>query len=115
MLADAQQFVSAHHTEFLILKFAKCFNLLNVLKQCQQTLGHWQYQPAGQENTNTLAVGHFGGTVLTIFNENDVANLHLLPGQFPGCIRYKELYNKKREREVAYDPNYDGVQYFGKF
>ena len=59
MLRDAKAFVENKKTEFLILKFAKCFNLENVIQSCETELGNTQYKSDSPVDLNEGLDGAF--------------------------------------------------------
>jgi hypothetical protein len=118
MLDDAKRFVQGHPNEFLILKFSKSYNLINVLDSCRNVLGAFQYKPGVEVNLNMMTVSALKGKVITIFSESDLRKLHLqggIKGDYGGCYPYRELYDKKTESCKVYAKFYNGLQYFGKF
>jgi hypothetical protein len=123
MLQQAQAFVSnaAYATEFLILKFSKCYNLEQIIESCLQNLGAKWYAPGALTNLNTQQVNALAGRVITLFSEKELGKVSLTkfpraPGQqYAGCLTFRELYDKKANTTKVYQPNYHGLQYFGKF
>ena len=54
ILGDASKFVSENGTEFLILKFDKCHNWLQIAEACIAVLGNTLYKEGGNLNNKTL-------------------------------------------------------------
>jgi hypothetical protein len=117
MLDQAKGFVEKYDTEFLILKFSKCFNWRNVAETCIARLGDVHYKAGG--NLNNKTVGQLAGKVITVFDEE--ARKHLTPliaeqkGHPHGILFIRALYDKDSGRSKVYDPGAWGIQYFGKF
>ena len=97
MLTQAKGFVDTHPTEFLIMKFSKCFNLQNVLDKCLEVLKGSQFQTDWTCNLNTQPVSTLAGHVITLFDEKALASLKLdySSGRYFGCFTFKEIYDKK--------------------
>jgi hypothetical protein len=117
MLAQARAFVVANATEFLILKFSKCKNWSAIADACVTQLGTEHYTGAG--NINTCTVGSLAGKVITVFDESAGPELAPVIAAFngqPHGIRFvRTLYDNDSGTSRAYDPNFSGIQYFGKF
>lgn len=117
MLDQAKAFVETNGSEFLILKFSKCFNWRNVAEACIARLGTAQYKDGG--NLNNKYVRQLAGKVITVFDEE--ARKELTPlivaqqGHPHGIMFIKALFDKKSGKSKVYDPGYYGIQYFGKF
>lgn len=118
MLDQAKSFVRTHRTEFLILKFSKCYNLANVVAKCIEVLGDYQLMPKQIPcNLNIQKVKYLAGHVITLFDAKELTKLALPQGPDSparGCLTYRELWEKKKAPKV-YMRDYNGLQYFGKF
>ena len=117
MLQQARAFVANNPTEFLILKFSKCYNWPDIARTCVQHLAGQHYTGAG--NLNNKTVQDLAGTVITIFDEAArpklapfVNSLAPLPH---GILFFRALFDKETGISSGYDPNFWGLQYFGKF
>ncbi|OOG63864.1 hypothetical protein B0E46_07920 [Rhodanobacter sp. B04] len=117
MLDDARTFVTTNPTEFLILKFSKCANWASIANACITRLGPAHYTDAG--NLNNKTVRQLSGRVITVFDES--ARPKLIPvitaqgGRPHGILFIKALYDSDSGTSKTYDPNFWGIQYFGKF
>jgi hypothetical protein len=118
MLNQANAFVQAHPTEFLILKFSKCFNWPDIARTCFTHLqGQSWYTQYG--NLNNRTVQELSGHVITVFAEkarkeiNPIVASHT--GQAHGILYFRELYDADTGTSKTYDPAFSGMQYFGKF
>jgi hypothetical protein len=117
MLTQARAFVQANPTEFLILKFSKCYNWADIARTCITHLnGPQWYTQWG--NLNNRTVQELSGHVITVFSEsareeiNPVVSSHL---GSTGILYFRELYDADSGTSKAYDPAFSGMQYFGKF
>lgn len=112
MLGEARDFVAApERNEFLILKFDKCSNWGLIAEACVSVLGDSIYKDTGNLNTKTLQ--ELGRSVIVVFTS---AGLKAVQRQFPsgsGIHGIQNLFSKDGDG-AAYDPDYDGIQYFGK-
>lgn len=117
MLTQAKNFVAAYPSEFLILKFSKCFNLEGVIDSCLTILGDKQFNPRAKVNLNMMLVKSLRGKVITLFAESDLRKLNLnnTDHRYSGLIPFRELYDKETGGVAGYDRWYNGMQYFGKF
>ena len=116
MLNDAKKFVTQNNTEFLILKFSKSANWSSIAETCIQILGNDQYKGGG--NLNDKRVQDLAGKVVTVFDESARDKLAALIRQQVGghgIMFIRALYDSETGRSSAYDQNYWGIQYFGKF
>lgn len=117
MLDQARAFVAANASEFLILKFSKCANWPSIAEACVARLGGYHYTGGG--NLNNKTVGQLAGKVITVFDESARKELAGVitaqKGQPHGIMFINALYDSKTGVSKAYDPNYWGIQYFGKF
>lgn len=119
ILIQARQFVRDNPSEFLILKFSKCFNWPDIAEHCRQLLQGNRYTGGGNLNNKTVA--QLAGNVITIFDESSrrvlgsyVRSIEMF-GEPHGIMFCKALYDKKSGTSKGYLPNYAGLQYFGKF
>ena len=114
ILSDARAFVTENPSEFIFLKFAKCYGWEEIVVKVNDVLGDRGLFP--RRNINTMRVSELAGHVIPIFPENQRSILHQLP---EGCQMafYKELFHKSGDKACckAYDPTYQGLQYFGKY
>lgn len=117
MLTQAKDFVTAHPSEFLILKFSKSFNLDGIVDTCLTVLGDKQYNPRAKVNLNMMLVKNLKGKVITLFAESDLKKLNLdnRDHRYSGLIPFRELYDKDTGGVTGYDRWFHGMQYFGKF
>lgn len=117
MLDDARTFVEANSTEFLILKFSKCANWPSIANACIAKLGPAHYTDAG--NLNNKTVRELSGKVITVFDESARPKLTSVitaqGGRPHGILFIRALYDSDSGISKAYDPNFWGIQYFGKF
>jgi hypothetical protein len=116
MLADAKAFVEQNGTEFLIFKFSKCYNWASIAEMCIATLGDTQYKGGG--NLNLKQVKDLKGKVITVFDEEARAELvPVIRAQVGahGLMFIRALFDKDSGVSKPYDPNFWGIQYFGKF
>jgi hypothetical protein len=118
MLQQARAFVEQNPSEFLILKFSKCFNWVAVAEACLNILEGVHY--AGQGNINKKKCGELAGKIITAFDDEPECRNALAPviaryPQYPVFVFIKSLYDKKTNKSKVYDPKYNGIQYFGKF
>lgn len=121
MLTQAKGYVTTKPSEFLILKFSKCFNLKDVVDTCVRVLGETQFNHnksgGAKINLNTRTVGSLAGKVITLFDPKDMESLgFVINGQiYSGCLSFGELFDKNTKSSKTYQPNFHGLQYFGKF
>jgi hypothetical protein len=116
MLQDAADFVHNNQSEFLIFKFSKCFNWVSIAELCITTLGNYQYKGGG--NLNNKTVQDLAGTVITVFDEAARPELNALINRQVGghgIMFITALYDADTGVSATYNPNYWGIQYFGKF
>lgn len=111
MLNDARDFVqNLARNEFLILKFDKCTNWGLIAETCADRLGDAIYQTRGNVNTRTLA--ELRGKVVVVFSTAGMREVRAraAPGQpAAGIKEFKNLH-----AGGCYEPNFDGLQYYGK-
>ncbi|MBI3348950.1 MAG: hypothetical protein HY020_17295 [Burkholderiales bacterium] len=121
MLTQAKSYVAANPSEFLILKFSKCYNLKDVVDTCVRVLGDVQFNHntsgGAPINLNTRTVGSLGGKVITLFDPKELEKLgFVINGQiYSGCLSFGELFDKDTGGSRAYQSQFHGLQYFGKF
>jgi len=117
MLNDARAFVRLNPSEFLILKFSKCKNWVDIAETCIGALGAAHYKEAG--NLNNKTVQQLAGKVITVFDHGarDVLApvIRMQAGRPHGVMFIKALYDKETGKSSGYEPHYWGMQYFGKF
>lgn len=107
MLADAHQFVTEESTEFLILKFDKCYNWLQIAQACIGLLGTKLYTGGGNLNRKTL--DELAGKVIAVFTKDGLEAITLPFATANGIYGIKNCNGGG-----GYDANYAGLQYFGK-
>lgn len=113
MLVQARNFVQRNPTEFLILRISKSFNYNYIAQRCIKILDGFHYESGG--NINHKFVSQLKGKVITVFDES-ARQLVTNPWKMaPGITFVKSLYDKDSKQFSAYDPNYEGLQYFGKY
>ena len=121
MLNQAKTYVGANPTEFLILKFSKCYNLKDVVDSCLRVLGDVQFNHnksgGAPINLNTRMVGSLAGKVITLFDPKEMEKLGaVIRGQvYSGCLSFGELFDKETGSSRQYQKDFNGLQYFGKF
>ncbi|HTE40376.1 MAG TPA: hypothetical protein VK629_06095 [Steroidobacteraceae bacterium] len=108
ILGDAQKFVRENASEFLILKFDKCHNWLQIAEACVSILGAAIYKNGGNLNKKTLR--DLAGKVIVLFTAEGIEAVHHLYGVPQGIMAVQNIYGGK----AAYSENYHGLQYFGK-
>jgi len=120
MLRQAAAFVDANGSEFLILKFSKCFNWGSIAEACLRELKGYHYDGGG--NLNQKTCGELKGKVITVFDDEPKARAELNPliarlgpKDAKPIMFIKNLYNSDTGRSWGYDDQYPGIQYFGKF
>ncbi|CAM4084755.1 hypothetical protein [Roseateles saccharophilus] len=121
MLTQAKTYVAANPSEFLILKFSKCYNLKDVVDTCVRVLGDTQFNHntsgGAKINLNTRTVGSLAGKVITLFDPKELEKLGpVINGQiYSGCLSFGELFDKETGASRQYQKDFHGLQYFGKF
>ncbi len=112
MLEDAKRFVSGkHRSEFLILKFDKCSNWELIAETCVRVLGDALYKGSGNLNTKTLR--QLSGKVIVLFTSDGIQAVQARYPAGSGILGIKSLASSDGAAPV-YDPNFNGLQYFGK-
>jgi hypothetical protein len=117
MLNQASAFVQAVPSEFLILKFSKCYNWADIARTCIARLqGQPWYSHYG--NLNNRTVQELAGHVITLFHEKAHKEIDPVVSSHAGAhgiLYYRELYDGDSGTSKTYDPLFSGMQYFGKF
>lgn len=115
MLIQARNFVMQNKTEFLILKFSKSFDWEGIAETALVILEGHHYKDGG--NLNNKKVRDLAGKVITVFDEQEMVHLAAIKARFgkraDGLLPIRPLFDGKTTR--AYDPTFEGMQYFGKF
>lgn len=108
ILTEAKDFVENEgNSEFLILKFDKCKNYRRIAAECLYILGNRLYKGTGSLNTKTLT--QLQGHVITVFTNEGLTEIGGLYNSTHGIFGCKSL-----ARNENHDPNYNGIQYYGK-
>lgn len=111
MLQEARDFVTSAmgKDEFLILKFDKCQNWVHIAARCNSVLQGSLYTEGG--NVNTMKLRDLRGRVLVLFSPagQTVAAQAGFNGPQSGILSWKNL-----KEGGAYDPQFEGLQYYGK-
>ncbi|HEV2331431.1 MAG TPA: hypothetical protein VGY56_21825 [Verrucomicrobiae bacterium] len=110
MLRQAKDFVEKTG-EFLIFKFDKCTNYSLIAEYCIKLLGDNIYKPIGIEFSK-LTLNDLQKKVVCAFNEKARAELRPYT-EDDGILGWKSLKGEKNS-VGTYDPNYLGLQYYGK-
>ena len=110
MLTQAKEFVTATN-EFLIFKFDKCTNYKLIADYCVTILGTAIFKPNGIE-FGKLTLGDLAGKVVCVFADSALAEMAPYTDQ-DGILGFKSLRGEKNS-VGTYDPNYSGLQYYGK-
>lgn len=110
ILTDAKGFVTAHDTEFLLLKFDKCSDWQMIAEACVDLLDDKIYTGGG--NVNLKSLRELKGRVVVLFSD---AGRKMIPITYAakGILGFRSLYAKEGGPKT-YDPNYEGIQYIGK-
>lgn len=115
MLIQARNFVMQNKTEFLILKFSKCFDWEHIGETAVAVLDGYHYKGGG--NLNNKKVRDLSGQVITVFDEPAAQILaplkQRLGARADGLLTIRALFDGKQSQ--PYDPAFEGIQYFGKF
>lgn len=110
ILNQARDFVTAHSSEFLILKFDKCSNWQLIAEACIDLLRDKIYSAGGNINTKTLQ--ELAGYVVVVFGPEAWTTIsHTFVSK--GILGFRNLYSSGGTPK-GYDPKYDGIQYVGK-
>jgi len=110
MLTQAKSFVESTN-EFLILKFDKSTNYPVIAEFCVETLGSAIYKPIGKEFSK-LTLDELAQKVVCVFNHKELGNMGNYT-EADGILGFRSL--KGKDNAVgAYDPNFSGLQYYGK-
>jgi hypothetical protein len=113
MLDQAREFVMKNPEEFLILRFSKCGDMLDVANQCILKLGAERF--ASNVNLNVATVASLQGKVVTVFDRGDFDKFPAQLKSTPGILPVKALFNKEGTNHAEYNPNMWGLQYFGNY
>jgi hypothetical protein len=124
ILLDARAFVSQNPTEFLIFKFDKCSNWPLIAEACTNILTINEstrqrdedncclYKRTDDLNTKTLE--ELKGKVIVLFSERGLNETPLgSKGAGSGIHGWRNL-SVNGAVPAPYDPEYHGLQYFGK-
>lgn len=109
ILQDSKKFIVENPSEFLILKFDKCTNWDLIAQYCQKFLGNTIY--TGKNGINRRRLRDLAGKVIVVFSDTGVSATDI--NRRDGIHGFRSLYDKKTPPK-PYEPNYDGLQYFGK-
>ncbi len=109
MLGSANRFVTSAlgGTEFLILKFDKCTNWQMIAQMCVEKLG--ANILTGASNLNLKTLDELQGKVIVLFSEAGALEAQPAYGPQQGILSFRNLH-----QGGAYDPNFAGLQYYGK-
>jgi hypothetical protein len=110
MLNQAREFVE-RTSEFLIFKFDKCTNYPLMAEYCIKLLGDNLYKPIGIEFSK-LTLNDLQKKVVCVFNEKQRSELRPYTAD-DGILGFKSLRGEKNS-VGTYDPDYPGLQYYGK-
>ncbi|MDR0786352.1 MAG: hypothetical protein LBG44_00550 [Gemmatimonadota bacterium] len=111
MLQQAKRFVE-ETGEFLIFKFDKSTNYKLIADYCTSILGNAIYKPTGIE-FGKLQLDNLAQKVVCVFNDAAMRDeLRNIPAA-SGIIGFRNLRGDGNTVKV-YDPEYPGLQYFGK-
>lgn len=110
ILAQAAAFVRdpLYSTEFLILKFDKCFNYRLIAEACTTMLAGVIYQAGGNLNLKTL--DELAGHVVVVFTNEGLHDIGNAFGPQDGILGIKNCYDAGSN----YTHIYQGLQYYGK-
>lgn len=108
ILRDARTFVESADgsSEFLILKFDKCYNWTMIAEACQTVLGDRIFR--GKGNINEMTLEQLAGYVICAFMTPGYSELKF-PSQRDGITHIKNLYKPPS----GYDHTFEGLQYWG--
>ncbi len=113
MLDQAREFVIKNPEEFLILRFSKCGDMVDVANQCILKLGEQRF--ARNVNLNVATVASLQGKVVVVFDRGDFDKFPPQLKATPGILPVKALFNKEGTGHGEYDPMMWGLQYFGSY
>ncbi|HTV42645.1 MAG TPA: hypothetical protein VMF08_18925 [Candidatus Sulfotelmatobacter sp.] len=109
MLKQGKDFVEKTG-EFLIFKFDKCSNYPLVADYCTKLLGTAIYKPIGIEFSK-LTLNDLKKKVVCVFNDGALKEMKGY-GAKDGILGFRSL--KGKDGVGVYDPEYPGLQYYGK-
>jgi hypothetical protein len=112
VLTQAKTFVENNNTEFLILKFDKCDNWLQIAEMCVSFLDNTIYTPGkngGGSNLNRCTLDQLKGSVIVTFTSDGIAAVNGHYSSVHGIFGITSLAKTK----AAYKSNYRGLQYYG--
>jgi hypothetical protein len=115
VLKDSRKFVEDYPTEFILLKFDHCYNWESIAFYCQKYLisPTHNYLYTGSGDLNKLTLEEMQGKVFVLFQESGFQKLtEQYTQDASGINKIKNLY--KSGPSTPYDPNFRGLQYFGK-
>jgi hypothetical protein len=122
MLQQAMRFLTENGSEFLIFKFDKSENWDLIVEVCRNELtanqGDFLFTTNGtgvQRNLNVRQLHELSGKLLILFPESAFAGFaqpDALHRQ--GFLKWRNLYSKGSLSAKNYNPNFDGLQYYGK-
>lgn len=110
MLRQARKFVE-DTDEFLIFKFDKSTNYALIAEYCVRLLGDTVYKPIGVEFSK-LTLDDLKGKVVCVFKDDALGEMKPYTAA-DGILGFKSLKGEKNS-VGTYDPNYPGLQYYGK-
>jgi hypothetical protein len=119
ILDQAADFVDKNPTEFLILKFSKCFNWPDIARTCAQRLTQpkdvW-YRPKAN-NLNVTQVKDLCPKVITLFDVSAKKELDPIVASLGqhGIIYFQSLFDGGTGKTYVPNPKFPLMQYFGKF
>ena len=109
MLKQARDFVEKTD-EFLIFKFDKSTNYSLIAQYCINLLGPAIYKPIGIEFSK-LTLNDLKKKVVCVFNDKALSEMKPYTAA-DGILGFKSL--KGKDGMGVYDPEYPGLQYYGK-
>jgi hypothetical protein len=112
MLDQARAFVLQNPDEFLILRFSKCGDMMEVVNQCLLKLGGERF--AQNVNLNVATVQSLQGKVITVFDRGDFDKFPATVKATPGILPVVSLFGSEGTH-ASYAPHQWGLQYFGKY
>lgn len=110
MLRQARKFVE-DTDEFLIFKFDKSTNYALIAEYCVTLLGDAIYKPIGKE-FGKLTLDDLTSKVVCVFNDGVLGEMKPYT-EADGILGFKSLKGEKNS-VGKYNPNYPGLQYYGK-
>jgi len=108
MLQQARQFVQDHASEFLILKFDKSTNWMQIAQACVTELGTEIYTAGG--NLNRKRLRSLQGKVIVLFTSAGATTVLNAYGPAQGILSIVNIFGGG----TGYSDNFQGLQYFGK-